>query len=160
MFFPSLKLQQANIRSKKKLATLTGDCRADTTLYILQMQQSCPPPKVPREIHSVTSLSVTTIPNIAAEIPAWAVLLLPPLLVEPTRISQPSAVTSRGSSTAHLQHSKKRNRNLGLGCFWKCELLYLCLCGRCRLILLAYYLALNASLIELWKSQSSNMYSG
>lgn len=65
-----------------------------------------------------------------------------------------------GSSTAHLQHSKKRNINLGLGCIWKCELLYLCLSGRCRLILLAYYLALNVSLTELWKSQSSNMYSG
>lgn len=135
------------------MATLTEDCRADTTLYI-QMQQSCPPPKLTKEIHSVSSLFVDTISNIAAEIPARAALLLPPLLTEPTSISQPSAVTSRGSSMTCLQHSKPRNRDLGLGCFWKYGLLYLCLCGRCRLILLAYYLALNASPTEWWKSQS------
>lgn len=129
MLSPSLQLQRANIRSKKKLTTLTADCRADTTLYILQMQQSCPPPKLPREIQSVSSPSVATIPNIAAEIPARAVLLLPPLLTEPTSISQPSAVTSRGSSTACLQHSKPRNRDLGPGCFWKCELPLVCVAG-------------------------------
>lgn len=116
MFFPSLQLQQANIRSKKKLATLTGDCRADTTLYILQMQQSCPPPKVPREIHSVASLSVATIPSIAAEIPAWAVLLLPPpLLVESTKISQPPAVTSRGLFHSPPSAQQEKEHKFGTG---------------------------------------------
>lgn len=109
--FPFLAAAASQHQSKKKLAALSRDCRADTTLYILQMQQSCPPPKGPREIHTVSalSLSLATIPNIAAEIPARAVLLLPPLLQEPTSISQASAVTSRGSSMACLQHSKQRN---------------------------------------------------
>lgn len=142
------------------MATLTRDCRADTTLYLLQMQQSCPPPKLTREIHSVSSLLAATISNITAEIPASDALLLVPLLTEPTSISQPSAVKSRGSSATCVQHSKPRNRDLGLGCFWKCEHFYLCLCGRCRLIVLACYLALYASPTEWWMSQSSNMYTG
>lgn len=122
MLSPSLQLQQANVRSRKKLAPLTGDCRADTTLYILQMQQSCPPPKLARAVHRVSSLSVATIPSTAAEIPARAALLLPPLLTEPMRASQPSAVTSRGSSMACLQHRKPRNRDLRLGCLWHVSL--------------------------------------
>lgn len=127
MLSPSLQLQRANIRSKKKLATLTGDCRADTTLYILQMHQRCPPPELARALHSISPLSVAIIPNTAAEIPARAVLLLPPLLTVPTSTSQPSAGTSRGSSLVCLQCRKPRNRDLGLGCLWHVNL-FTCVC--------------------------------
>lgn len=74
------------------------------------------------------------------------VLLLPPLLTEPTSTAQPSAATSGAFPQPALQHSKAKHRDTELVCLWQHELFFLSVSvWQVQTFLLTSYLAINAS---------------